>query len=85
MAKLKGRPLKKSYTPAEEIYSFVAANLHNEHDYAVQAVMCDEFSIDGATACPKEKTLRQREKFFSRCKFSTIEEVLKQAQAKDFL
>lgn len=47
--------------------------------------MCDEFSIDGATACPKEKTLKQREKFFRRCKFSTIEEVLKRAQGMDFL
>ena len=47
--------------------------------------MCDEFSIDGATACPKEKTLRQREKFFGDCKFSTIEEVLKRAQEMDFL
>ncbi|KAL9595837.1 MAG: hypothetical protein Q9179_004828 [Wetmoreana sp. 5 TL-2023] len=80
-----GRPLKKSYTFAEEIRSFVTANLHNEHEYAVQAVMCDEFSIDGATACPKEKTLRQRETYFRNCKFSTIEEVLKRAEEVDFL
>ncbi|MCJ1470878.1 hypothetical protein MMC07_009525 [Pseudocyphellaria aurata] len=80
-----GRPLQISRTSAEEIRSFVAANLDNEQDYAVIAAMIDEYSIDGASACPQDKTLRQREKFFQACKFSTIEEVLKRAQEVEFL
>ena len=47
--------------------------------------MCDEFSIDGATACPEEKTLKQREKYFSGMKFSSIKQVLERAEKVDFL
>lgn len=42
--------------------------------------MCDEWSIDGATVVPKETTLRQREKYFANCHFSTLEEVLQKAK-----
>ncbi|KAL8870811.1 MAG: hypothetical protein Q9174_003229 [Haloplaca sp. 1 TL-2023] len=80
-----GKPIEKTYTPAEEIRAFVQANLQNEQEYHVQAVMCDEFSIDGATACPEEKTLKQREKYFSGMRFSNIKEVLAKAEKVDFL
>ncbi|KAI4250908.1 MAG: hypothetical protein LQ352_005184 [Teloschistes flavicans] len=80
-----GRPIEKTYTPEEEIRAYVEANLDNMQEYAVQAVMCDEFSIDGATACPKEKTLEQREKFFMDLHFSSIKEVLQKAEEVDFL
>ncbi|KAL8779761.1 MAG: hypothetical protein Q9213_006789 [Squamulea squamosa] len=75
------RPIPKTYTPAEEIRNYVAANLDNDQVYAVQAVMCDEWSIDGATEVPKETTLRQREKYFGNVHFSTLEEVLEKAKA----
>ncbi|CAL8576619.1 hypothetical protein XPA_002490 [Xanthoria parietina] len=74
------RPIPKTYTPPDEIRDYVAANLDNDQVYAVQAVMCDEWSIDGATEVPKETTLRQREKYFANCKFSTLEEVLGMAK-----
>ncbi|KAI4145783.1 MAG: hypothetical protein LQ341_002273 [Variospora aurantia] len=74
------RPIPKTYTSAQEIRDYVAANLDNDQVYAVQAVMCDEWSIDGATVVPKETTLRQREKYFADCHFSTLEEVLKKAK-----
>ncbi|KAI4090958.1 MAG: hypothetical protein L6R37_007813 [Teloschistes peruensis] len=80
-----GRPIEKTYTPEEEIRAYVEANLDSMQEYAVQAVMCDEFSIDGATACPKEKTLEQREKFFKDLHFSSIKEVLQKAEEVDFL
>ncbi|KAI4097679.1 MAG: hypothetical protein LQ339_006724 [Xanthoria mediterranea] len=74
------RPIPKTHTPAQEIRDYVAANLDNDQVYAVQAVMCDEWSIDGATEVPKDITLRQREKYFQNCKFSTLEEVLAMAK-----
>ncbi|KAL8931107.1 MAG: hypothetical protein Q9208_000211 [Pyrenodesmia sp. 3 TL-2023] len=77
------RPIPRTHTPAAEIRDYVAANLDNDQVYAVQAVMCDEWSIDGATAVPKEKTLRQREKYFKDCKFSGLEEVLQMAKSKE--
>ncbi|KAL8848891.1 MAG: hypothetical protein Q9221_006116 [Calogaya cf. arnoldii] len=77
-----GRPIPTTHTPASSIRDYVAANLHNDQVYAVQAAMCDELSIDGATAVPKEKTLRQREKYFKGCKFSSVEEALVMAREK---
>ncbi|KAL8895711.1 MAG: hypothetical protein Q9207_008053 [Kuettlingeria erythrocarpa] len=77
------RPIPRTYTPAAEIRDYVAANLHNDQVYAVQAAMCDELSIDGATAMPREKTLRQREKYFAGCPFSGLEEVLRMAREKE--
>lgn len=77
------RPIPRTHTPAAEIRDYVAANLDNDQVYAVQAVMCDEWCIDGATAVPKEKTLRQREKYFKDCKFSGLEEVLQMAKSKE--
>lgn len=74
------RPIPKTHTPAQEIRDYVAANLDNDQVYAVQAVMCDEWSIDGATVVPKETTLRQREKYFGNCRFSTLQEVLQRAK-----
>ncbi|KAL8773736.1 MAG: hypothetical protein Q9209_001504 [Squamulea sp. 1 TL-2023] len=74
------RPIPKTYTPAEEIRNYVAANLDNDQVYAVQAVMCDEWSIDGATEVPKETTLRQREKYFGNVHFSMLEEVPEKAK-----
>jgi len=45
----------------------------------------DEWMTAGAAACPKEKTLRQREKYFGRMKFASISELLQLAESKDFI
>lgn len=45
----------------------------------------DEWMVCGGCTLPKEKTLRQREKYFSKVKFSTLEELLKRAETTDFL
>ncbi|KAL8711223.1 MAG: hypothetical protein Q9220_004368 [cf. Caloplaca sp. 1 TL-2023] len=74
------RPIPKTYTPDQEIRDYVAANLHNDQVYAVQAIMCDEWSIDGATEVPRDMALRQREKYFRNVRFSTLEEALKRAK-----
>jgi hypothetical protein len=39
----------------------------------------DEWIVAGASACPREKTLRQRSTYFSNLKFHTISELLQEA------
>jgi hypothetical protein len=43
----------------------------------------EEWTVSGATACPEDKTRRQLVKYFSKIKFSTLEELLIQAEAVD--
>ncbi|KAI9698125.1 MAG: hypothetical protein M1836_004127 [Candelina mexicana] len=40
----------------------------------------EEWQISGATACPEEKTRQQREKYFTKVRFLSIEELLKKAE-----
>jgi hypothetical protein len=39
----------------------------------------EEWTISGATSCPKEKTHRQKHKYFPHVDFSTLEEMLRKA------
>lgn len=39
----------------------------------------EEWMVAGASACPREKTLKQRETYFSNVEFHTISEFLKEA------
>ena len=45
----------------------------------------DEFTSAGASAVPKEKTLRQREKYFGKVEFHTLEALLRYADQVDFV
>jgi hypothetical protein len=42
----------------------------------------EECQISGALACPREKTLRQRGKYFSRINFLTLEDILQKAETE---
>ena len=44
-----------------------------------------EWMLEGASACPREVTLEQREKYFRNVGFLTIEGLLQHAQGRDFV
>lgn len=71
-----GRPLDRSPPSDEETQRRI------DHAYGRDM---DEWIVTGATACPKDKTLRQREKYFSGIKFSTLEELLQRAEKVEFI
>lgn len=80
-----GRPLPRTSISVEEIQKNLL-----EHDKAgdaerYQLAQVDEWMVCGGCAVPIEKTLRQREKYFSRVKFSTLQELLERAEKTDFL
>jgi hypothetical protein len=60
--------LEKSYKTAEEIEQAANDSL-------------DLWMISGAAACPKEKTLSQRDRYFSGIKFFTLDHLLKWGSA----
>jgi hypothetical protein len=43
----------------------------------------EQWTVSGATACPKEKTLLQREKYFPGLHFLSLEEMLDRAETED--
>jgi len=71
-----GRPLKKTYRSKEQIEHDVSLPPTSENMEALYLASVEEMMIDGSGACPREKTLRQREKFFKNLSFTTLEELL---------
>ena len=45
----------------------------------------EEMTINSQLMCPKEETLRQRQKYFQGVKFRSLEQLLKDARDMDFL
>ncbi|PYH42250.1 uncharacterized protein BP01DRAFT_405220 [Aspergillus saccharolyticus JOP 1030-1] len=43
----------------------------------------EEWTVSGATACPKEKTLWQRETYFAGMQFTTVKQLLQQAEREE--
>ena len=66
----------KTYKPVEEVTLFIEKNKGSEFCKEIEAAEVHEWFGLGAPACPKEKTMEQRNKYFSTIKFSTIREVL---------
>lgn len=79
------RPLPKTIKSVQEIEDFIAehAPLCGEDTPEMIIARVDQWMIAGATALPREKTLRQREKYFGKVKFSTLQELLLRAKDND--
>jgi hypothetical protein len=52
---------------------------------ALEVAQIEEMMVLGCLACPREKTLRQREKYFSGVGFMGLEELLEYAEGVDFI
>ena len=52
---------------------------------AHELAQVEEMMILGCLSCPKEKTLRQREEYFSQVKFSSLDELLNYAKTVEFV
>ncbi len=73
------RPFKRSYRTLEDIAASIKEYETNPGLHTDTAEM-EEWTITGATACPRETTLRQREKYFSEIHFLTVEEMLRKVE-----
>ncbi|KAJ5747710.1 uncharacterized protein N7511_009406 [Penicillium nucicola] len=77
LEKFYGRPLTRSYRSINDINNDLQRNLPEKELLVVEAEL---WTITGATACPRQKAERQREKFFSELHLMTIEELLESAE-----
>lgn len=79
------RPMPKTLKSAQEIEDFIAEHVAQDEEDTHEMIIArvEQWMIAGATAVPREKTLRQREKFFGRVKFATLQELLVRAKDQD--
>ena len=74
-----------SYKSADDIQRFLEEHADDDDTPELEIARVEEWMIAGASACPQEKTLRQRAKYFGNVKFSTLEELLRVAKERDFV
>lgn len=77
--------MPKTFKSAQEIEDFIAEHVAQDEEdtHGMIIARVEQWMIAGATALPREKTLRQREKFFGRVKFATLQELLVRAKDQD--
>lgn len=58
----------------------------NDGDFpALELAQVEEMMVIGCLTCPKEKTLRQRAKYFGSVKFLDLEQMLMLSEKDDFI
>ncbi|PYI32032.1 MFS general substrate transporter, partial [Aspergillus indologenus CBS 114.80] len=77
------RPFERNYRSEEEIGTTIQQYEDQPESLELAIAEAEEWTISGATACPQEKTLRQREKFFAGMHFTTVEELLWKAKVEE--
>ncbi|BCS21172.1 uncharacterized protein APUU_21604S [Aspergillus puulaauensis] len=71
-------PFKRSHRTLKDIAAAMAEYETNPGPHTGIAEL-EEWTVSGATACPRETTLRQRAKYFSGIRFLAVEEMLRMA------
>lgn len=64
---------------------FITEHANDEDVAELELAHVEEWMIAGAAACPREKTLRQRAKYFGEVKFSSLDELLRLAEKVEFV
>ncbi|KAL4862843.1 hypothetical protein BDV12DRAFT_206904 [Aspergillus spectabilis] len=77
------RPLTRVYRSLEDIALSLREYEESPEIEDVGLPEIEQWTVSGATACPKETTLRQREKYFSGLHFLSLEEMLERAETED--
>ena len=70
--------MEKTYRSKEQIDRDTLLPPTAENLEALYLASVEEMMITGSGACPREKTIRQRCKFFKNLNFTTLEELLLQ-------
>lgn len=71
-----GKSMEKKHRSKEDIDRDTLLSPIAENLDAIYLASVEEMMITGAGACPREKTIRQRAKFFRNFNFTTLEQLL---------
>ena len=73
--------MEKTYKSKEQIDRDTLLPPTAENLEALSLASVEEMMITGSGACPREKTIRQRGKFFENLNFNTLEGLLLQTRS----
>ncbi|KAL4957078.1 MFS general substrate transporter [Aspergillus filifer] len=79
---LQKRPFKRVYRSLAQIASSVEDYKSGVQTHTGFVAEAEEWTVSGATACPKERAIEQHERFFSGMHFLTVEELLRKAEVE---
>ncbi|RFU34403.1 hypothetical protein B7463_g1944, partial [Scytalidium lignicola] len=85
MERFYGRPMEKTYRSKEDIVRDSSLPYTAENSEALYLASVEEMMITGSGACPREKTIYQRGKFFEGLSFTTLDELLLQTGSTRYL
>ena len=78
-----GRPLPRTNISCDQIQRSLIEHEHGDPDkYVISQV--DDWMVSGGCALPRQKTLGQKEKYFSKLNFVTLRELLERAEKMEF-
>lgn len=77
-----GRPMPRTHRTLEDIRLSLASSSSMEDSMLAQM---EEVTVMGCLACPKEKTLKQRERYFKGLGFLGLEDLLRYTKEGKFL
>jgi hypothetical protein len=73
--------MNKTYRSKEDIFRDKSLPPTAENTEALYLASVEEMMVNGSGACPRQKTIAQREKFFPNFHFTTLEELLVQTRS----
>ena len=77
--------MPRTHRSEDEIQDSIAKHVADGDSTALEHAQIEEMMIMGCLACPKEKTLKQREKYFGQVKFLDLEQMLRLAEKEDIV
>lgn len=77
--------MPRTHRSEAEIQDSIAKHAADGDSAALEQAQIEEMMIMGCLACPEEKTLRQREKYFGQVEFLDLEHVLRLAETEDIV
>lgn len=76
--------MPRTYKSREQIQSALAAHAADDPiSEELETAQVEEMMVEGCMACPREKTLRQRERYFGDIHFMGLKELLRYAEARE--
>ena len=77
--------MPRTYKSWDDIQESITRHAADGDFPALETAQVEEMMVMGCLSCPKEKTLRQRAKYFGNVKFLDLEQMLMLAEKEDHI
>ena len=77
--------MPRTHKSWDDIQESITRHSADDDFAALETAQVEEMMVMGYLSCPKEKTLRQRAKYFGNVKFLNLEQMLILAEKQDLI